>query len=108
MTTKRLPLHPGWDEAIRSGRKTIDARPATNDASVLKVGNVVRYPGVRARIQHIRHYWGFRDLVAYEDWRKIAPEAGSRDEALRLLKNGLAETGRNLGVVALELEPVHE
>jgi ASC-1-like (ASCH) protein len=108
MTTKRLPLHAGWDEAIRHGRKTIDARLATDDATLLKVGDVVRYHGVRARIRHIRRYRGFRDLVAYEDWRKIAPEAGSREEALHLLEDDLAETGRDLGVVAFELEPVHE
>jgi ASC-1-like (ASCH) protein len=108
MTTKHVPIRPEWDEAIRTGRKTIDARLATDDVTNLKVGDVVRYPAVRARVRHLRRYRGFRDLVAYEDWRKIAPGAASRDEALRLLENGLAQTATDLGVVAIELEPVHE
>jgi ASC-1-like (ASCH) protein len=104
MAKKHLTMRPEWEDALRSGRKTIDARLVADDIGNLKVGDLVHYPGATARVLHLRYYPGFRDLLAYEDWRRIAPEAASRNEVLRLLEAGHAETVRQTGAVALELE----
>ena len=104
MGKRHLPIRPQWGEAVRAGRKTIDARPADEHVTGLEVGEVVRYPAVRARVGRIAFYRGYRDLLAVEDWRRIAPDAKDRDEALRLLGNSTGPSG----VVAIELTPVHE
>ena len=50
----------------------------------------------------------FVDLLAYEDWRKIAPDARGPDDVLPLLENGHGATATHGGVVAIELEPLKE
>jgi ASC-1-like (ASCH) protein len=100
MATRYLRTRPEWADALRSGRKTLDARSVTYEIDGLKAGDVVQYPGVRARVVRLRFYLGFGNLLAYEDWRQIAPDATGRDEVHRLLAEGHQATG----AVAIELE----
>ena len=53
----------------------------------------------------MRFYPGFGDLLTYEDWHRIAPEAAGPEDVRRLLEAGHAETVRRTGAVAIELEP---
>jgi ASC-1-like (ASCH) protein len=106
VATRNLKTRPEWEDALRSGRKTIDARLVADDIAELKVGDRVRYPAAEARVRRIRFYPGFRDLLAYENWRDVAPDAASRDEVLRVLEGGHEATVRASGAVAIELEPV--
>jgi ASC-1-like (ASCH) protein len=108
MTKKRLKMRAEWEEAIRQGRKTIDARLVADDIGELKVGDVLHYPAATARVKEMRYYPGFRDLLAHEDWRRIAPEAACHADVLKLLEAGHRETVRQSGAVAIELEPVTE
>ena len=108
MTRKRLKTRAEWEDALRSGCKTIDARWLTDEIGGLKVGDTIRYPGAKAQVKAIRFYRGFRDLLAHEDWRKIAPEVSGPDEVLPLLENGHRAGATHSGVVAIELEPLNE
>jgi ASC-1-like (ASCH) protein len=99
-------MRPEWEDALRSGRKTIDARLVADDIAGLEVGDVVRYPGAAMRVKRIRFYPGVGDLLAYEDWRRIAPDAAGREEVLHLLEAGHAATVRASGAVAIEVEPL--
>jgi len=65
VATKNLKTRPEWEDALRSGRKTIDARLVADDIAELKVGDRLRYPGAEAQVRRIRFYPGFRDLLAY-------------------------------------------
>jgi ASC-1-like (ASCH) protein len=108
MAKRHLHIQPEWGEAIRSGRKTIDARLVADDVAELKVGDVVRYPAVHARVLHLRYYPGYRDLLATEDWRRIAPDAAGPEEAQSLLQTGHSQTVHQTGAVAIELEVMKE
>lgn len=108
MTKKHLKTLPEWEDALRDGRKTIDARLVADDIDGLKVGDRVRYPGADARIRRVRYYPGFGDLLAYEDWRRIAPDASGPEEVLRRLTEGHEATVQATGAVAIELEPIDE
>jgi ASC-1-like (ASCH) protein len=103
MAKRHLEIRPEWGEAIRAGRKDLDARLAA-DIADLKVGDIVRYPAVHARVLRIARYRGYRDLLATEDWRRIAPDASGADEALRLLESGQAGSSYPTEVAVLELE----
>jgi ASC-1-like (ASCH) protein len=100
-------MRPEWEDAVRSGRKTIDARLVADDIADLKVGQVIRYAGARVRVRHMRFYPGFADLLAHEDWRRIAPDTASADDLLHLLQDGHAVTIGQRGAVAIEIEPLH-
>jgi len=106
VATKNLKMRPEWEDAVRSGRKTIDARLVADDIAELKVGDHVHYPGATAQVRRIRFYPGFGDLLAYEDWHRIAPDAASRDEVFRVLEEGHEATVHRTGAVAIELEPL--
>lgn len=107
MTRRRhLSMRPQWEDAIRSGRKTIDARPVADDIADVRVGAVIRYPGARVRVTHMRFYSGMGDLLAHEDWRRIDPEAVDQQELRRLLEEGHAVTLRDRGAVAIEFEAI--
>jgi ASC-1-like (ASCH) protein len=106
VATRKLRTRPEWEDALRSGRKTIDARLVADDIAELKVGDRVRYPGAKAQVLRIRFYPGFRDLLAYEDWHQIAPDASSSDDVFRMLEEGHRATVRATGAVAIELRHV--
>ena len=106
MATRHLKTRPEWEDALRSGLKTIDARLVADDIAGLEVGDMLLYPGAEVRVRHIRFYPGFGDLLAYEDWRRIAPDASSREEVQRLLEEGHKATVRATGAVAIEVERV--
>jgi ASC-1-like (ASCH) protein len=101
-------MRPEWEDALRDGRKTIDARPVADDIAGLEVGDALRYPGARLRVRRIRFYPGFGDLLAHEDWRQIAPDAAGRDEVWRRLEEKHEATVRATGAVAIELEPIDQ
>jgi ASC-1-like (ASCH) protein len=106
--TRRLITRPEWEDAIRSGAKTIDARLVADDVADLHTGQIVRYPGARVCIRRIRYYSGFRDLLAHEDCQRIAPGLSDRDELLRVLEEGHEATIRASGAVAIEIERLPE
>lgn len=105
MPGRHLSMRPEWEDALRDGRKTIDARLVADDIDGLEVGEAVHYPGASLRVLRIRFYPGLGDLLAHEDWRRIAPDAASREEVRRRLEEGHEATIRATGAVAIELEP---
>ncbi len=106
MRGRHLSMRPEWEDALRDGRKTIDARLVADDIAGLEVGRLVRYPGAAMRVRRIRFYPGLGDLLAHEDWRRIAPDAASCEEVRRRLEEGHEATVRATGAVAIELEPI--
>jgi hypothetical protein len=104
MATRHLRTRPEWEDALRGGRKTIDARPVADDIAGLQLGDVVHYAGARARVGRLRFYPGFGDPLAHEDSHRIVPAAASRAEVLQRLEAGHGVTVRATG--ALELEPI--
>jgi ASC-1-like (ASCH) protein len=104
---RHLITRPEWEEPIRRGRKTIDARLVTDDIADLEVGQVVQYPGARVRVRHMRYYSGFSDLLAHEDWHLIAPDLTDIGELVRVLEEGHELTIKASGAVAIEIEPVN-
>ena len=99
-------MRPEWEDAIRGGRKTVDARPVADDIAEVKVGGIIRYPGARVRVTHMRFYPGFGDLLAHEDGRRIDPDGVEGDDLQRVLEEGHEATVRDRGAVAIEFEPV--
>jgi ASC-1-like (ASCH) protein len=105
MATRYMRTRPEWLDALQSGRKTVDARLLIDELDGLRVGDLVQYPGARARVRHLRFYPGFGDLLAFEDWRRIATGAPDREAVRTLLEEGDTATVLRTGAVAIELEP---
>jgi ASC-1-like (ASCH) protein len=104
MATRYLRTRPEWADALRSGRKTLDARSVTYEIDGLKAGDIVQFPGDQARVVRLRFYLDFGNLLDYEDWRRVAPDATGRDEVHRLLEEEYQAAVHANGAVAIELE----
>jgi ASC-1-like (ASCH) protein len=108
VATRHLKTRPDWEDALRGGIKTIDARPVADDIAGLEVGDLIQYPGALLKVRRVRFYPGFGDLIAYEDWRRIAPGATGPDEVLRILRGDHISTVQQSGAVAIELAPIRD
>jgi ASC-1-like (ASCH) protein len=75
-----------------------------DDIADVRVGAIIRYPGARVRVTHMRFYPGVDDLLAHEDWRRIDPDAGDAEQLRRVLQDGHALTEHDNGAVAIEFE----
>ena len=106
MSGRHLKTRPEWEDALRNGRKTIDARLVADDIAELCVGETVRYPGAKLQVKRMRFYPGFRDLLAAEDLDRIAPDDRNADDVLKKLEEGHHATVRANGAVAIELAPI--
>jgi ASC-1-like (ASCH) protein len=103
---RHLAIQPEYEDAIRRGRKTIDARPVADDIADVKVGGFIRYPGSIVRVTRMRFYPGFGDLLAHEDWHLIDPDETDRDGLRRRLEEGRHATLRDRGAVAIEFQRI--
>jgi ASC-1-like (ASCH) protein len=103
---RHLSMRPKWEDAIREGRKSIDARLVADDMANVKVGSIIRYAGARVRVTHMRFYAGLNDLLAHEDWRRIAPDAADAEQLRRILEKGHEASVHHRSAVAIEFESI--
>jgi len=61
---------------------------------------------LRRRVQAIRQYETFVEMLEHEDFRRIAPGVSGQSEVLRRLRLIYPERRERLGVYVLELKPV--
>lgn len=95
---------PEWEEAIREGLKTIDVRVNTHPYADVNKGDIIRYRSTKITVKKIRAYPGLNDLLAYEDYRKVVPEAKSHQEALQSLLEEIQHIEPPHGILAFEIE----
>jgi len=101
-------LDPRWEEAVRRGRKTIDVRVNIDPYADVKKGDLIRYGSTEVVVRKIRAYPGISDLLAYEGYENVVPDAADFQEALKTLVGIFHSKGPPHGVLAFEIEPVEE
>ena len=97
-------MRPEWENAVKEGLKSLDIRDNIAPFADVKKGDIVRYRSSRVRVSRINIYQGVLDAVAYEDFKKIAPDAGTRDEALDKILDELHHLKPPHGVLVFEIE----
>jgi ASC-1-like (ASCH) protein len=101
-----LDIRPGWEKAIQEGHKTIDVRINAQPPADVNKGDVIRYRSTKVKVKKIRAYPGLSDLLAYEDYRKVVPEAKSHQEALGILLEEFHHMEPPHGLLAFEIEVI--
>jgi len=108
--TSKAPLHftikSKWEDAIREGLKTIDIRVNAKPYADVEKGDIIQYSSTKVMVKKIRAYPGLSDLLAHEDFRKVAPEAKTYQEALKKLLETIPHNEPPHGVLAFEIEKV--
>lgn len=99
-------IKPEWEEAIREGRKIIDVRVNAQPYADVNKGDIIHYRSAKVKVKKIRAYPGLNDMLAYEDYTKVVPEAKSHQEALQRLLEEIPHIEPPHGVLAFEIEGI--
>lgn len=97
-------IRPKWEEAVKNGCKTIDVRINAQPYADVNKEDIIHYRSIKVKVKKIRAYPGLSDLLAYEDFRKIVPEAKSHQEALQILLEEILHIEPPHGILAFEVE----
>jgi ASC-1-like (ASCH) protein len=104
--TFHFDIRPQWEEAIREGRKGVDARPNIQPYADVKKGDVLRYHSLRVEVLGIHAYPGLNDLLQAEGFRQVVPEAQDIHQALAVLLEEFHHLEPPHGVLALKIRPL--
>lgn len=97
-------------DVIKSGKKTIETRAATDKLRLIKTGDVLKFVCGRdileKRILKVYRFKNIDDLAKSLDLEKIMPLVSSLDEAKKIWFSfpGYKEKIKKYGLVAFELE----
>jgi ASC-1-like (ASCH) protein len=103
-------IRPEWEKSILEGLKTIDVRVNAQPYADVNKGDVIHYRSikvkVKVKVKKIRAYPGLTDMLAYENFRKVVPEAKSHEEALQRLLEEIPHLEPAHGILAFEIEHI--
>lgn len=106
--TYRASFHfdimPEWENDILKGHKTIDVRVNISPYADVNKGDIIQYRSAKVEVKKIRAYPGLSDLLAYEDYTKVVPEAKNHQKALQKLLQEITHMEPPHGVLAFEIE----
>lgn len=92
---------------IRSGRKTLEVRVAYASVQSIQKDEwiqLVSHPHqLRVYVSDKRSYPTFKEMLATEPYRQIAPDHASSEAVLDILTEIYPQHKENLGVIVLEL-----
>lgn len=99
-------IRPEWEKSILEGLKTIDVRVNTQPYADVNKGDVIHYRSIKVKVKKTRAYPGLTDMLAYENFRKVVPEAKSHEEALQRLLEEIPHLEPAHGILAFEIEHI--
>ena len=97
-------------DLIYSGKKTLEVRVGYDTINRIQVGEriklVTHMSDFDVRVNAIRRYKTFREMLEKEPFDRIAPDSSSQAEVLSLLETIYPPEKEQLGVVILELAKI--
>ena len=97
-------------DLIYSGKKTLEVRVGYETINRIKAGERIRLmthtESFDVKVNAIRRYKTFENMLTIEPYDRIAPDSKSSDEVLGLLKQIYPAHKEKLGVVVLEFVKV--
>lgn len=106
--TFHFDMDPDFEEAVREGAKTIDVRVNIAPYADVNKGDIIRYRSAEVRVRAIRAYPCLHDVVSYEDFKKIVPDASDPNEAhQRLMEVFPDEASHDMLAFEIALLPGH-
>src|SRR3989344_205515 len=105
-TMRTMRIKKRFYDLIRSGKKTLEVRIGYDSINRIQIGErieLVTHTGsCVVRIGDIRRYHTMEAMLTVEPWGSIAPDSGSGEDVLRLLKQIYPPNKEKLGVVVFE------
>ena len=93
-------------DLIYSGKKTLEVRVGYDTINRIQAGERIRLMthtgSFDAKVNAVRRYQTFEEMLETEPYERIAPDSKSREEVLSLLKQIYPAHKERLDVVVLE------
>ncbi|HCA67691.1 MAG: hypothetical protein A2249_02785 [Candidatus Jacksonbacteria bacterium RIFOXYA2_FULL_44_7] len=109
-TMKTMRVKKRFYDLIYSGKKTLEVRVGYETINRIKAGERIRLmthtESFDVKVNAIRRYKTFENMLTIEPYDRIAPDSKSSDEVLGLLKQIYPAHKEKLGVVVLEFVKV--
>jgi ASC-1-like (ASCH) protein len=106
-TMRTMRVKRKFFDLIHSGKKTLEVRVGYDSINCIQAGEHIRLVthtgSFDVRINAIRRYQTFEEMLKTEPYEHIAPDARSHAEVLSLFKQIYSADKEKLGVVVLEL-----
>jgi len=95
-------------EHIIQGRKTCEVRVGYPNIRKIKIGEQIRLAShsqeLTVRVQDVREYLSFSEMLASEDAQAIAPDISTKEQLMKSLREIYPEDKEMLGVIVLEIK----
>ncbi|MCK6462481.1 MAG: ASCH domain-containing protein [Candidatus Pacebacteria bacterium] len=105
-TMRTMRIKQRFYNLIYSGKKTLEVRVGYDTINRIQIGERIRLVthtgSFEVRVNDIRRYRTFEEMLNAESWERIAPDSKSKEEVLLLLKQIYPKNKENLGVIVLE------
>ena len=114
-TLRQLTLRKVYIHQIRNGAKTVEGRINSGMPAKVRVGDTMRFfymsnasDDVFCRVEGVRSYPSFADMLEHEGHKACVPEQNSFDSACRLYESipGYKDRAAQHGVLAIRLTVV--
>lgn len=109
-TMRTMRVKRRFYDLIYSGKKTLEVRVGYDTINRIQTGERIRLithtGSFEVKVNAIRRYCTFEEMLRAELWERIAPDAGSHEEVLALFKQIYPPHREKLGVVVLEFAQV--
>jgi len=107
-TVRTMRIKRPYYEAIMAGRKTLEVRVGYDGIRRYKAGELLKLETSQVssvvKIKSVRVYESFAEMLEFEEWQNIVPDARSEAAALRLLREIYPPNKEQLGVYVFEIE----
>lgn len=106
ITMRTMRVKKRFYDLIHSGKKTLEVRVGYDTINRIQAGECIRLMthtgSFEVKINAVRRYQTFEEMLRTEPWERIAPDSKSREEVLFLLRQFYPAYKERLGVVVLE------
>lgn len=111
-TMRTMRVKQKFYDLIYSGKKDLEVRIGYDSINRIQTGERIQLMthtgGFEVKVNQIRRYKTFEEMLRIEPWARIVPDARSCEEVLSLLKRIYPSEKERLGVVVLEFVRVQQ
>lgn len=109
-TMRTMRIKQRFYNLIYSGKKTLEVRVGYDTINRIQIGEHIRLVthtgSFEVRVNDIRRYQSFGEMLNVESWERIAPDSKSKEEVLSLLGQIYTKNKEGLGVIVLEFAKI--
>jgi ASC-1-like (ASCH) protein/ribosomal protein S18 acetylase RimI-like enzyme len=112
ITMRTMRVKQRFYDLIYSGKKTLEVRVGYDTINRIQTGECIRLmshiESCEVKINAIRRYRTFEEMLKIEPWERISPDSKSCNEVLSLLRQIYPAHKEKLGVVVLEFAQINK